>query len=326
MRRRRKGALFGGAAALAALLACAPLMAGTAAAQTAAPGVPGKAAAPESMVRIETVRLGALDMKARHVRPPDAELETLLIVHDTLGAYSDPLIAALQSALAERGLASLAINLTLGVSGREAPLGCNVRQTHRHRDALEEIDAWTDWLLGQGLGPVVLVGHGRGGAQAAWHLASRAGARVAGGILLAPTGWTPKEADAEYRARYAAGISALLTRIAGLAPDAIVENVPFLHCGAVDATKAAIESYYGAQPMRDAPTALATDKRPVLVLLPEAGAAGEEAETARRLEALANPAVVVRRVPGADAQFAGAAFPAMVEALAAFARSAALNP
>ncbi|MEQ9121000.1 MAG: hypothetical protein RIM80_00320, partial [Alphaproteobacteria bacterium] len=156
--------------------------------------------------------------------------------------------------------------------------------------------------------------------------AARAGGRVAGGILLAPTGWTPREADAEYRARYAAGISALLTRIAGLAPDDIVMNVPFLHCGAVDATKAAIESYYGAQPMRDAPTALATDKRPVLVLLPEVGAAGEEAETARRLEALANPAVVVRRMPGADAQFAGAAFPGTVDAIAAFARSAASNP
>ncbi len=205
---------------------------------------------------IESLRLGALDLKARHVRPPGGSLATLLLVHDTLGSYDDPLIVKLQAAMAERGIATLAINLSLGVDGRIAALGCNEPQAHRHEDALDEIDAWTDWLLGQGLGPVVLVGHGRGGAQAAWHLAARAGGRIAAAMLLAPTGWTPRQADAEYRGRYAAGIAALVTRIAGREPDDIVENVPFLHCGAAEASKAAIESYYGAQPMRDAPTAL----------------------------------------------------------------------
>jgi|GEM_PF-1102683 len=268
---------------------------------------------------IETLRLGALDMRARHVRPPGSGLATMLLVHDTLGAFDDPLISRLQTALAAEGHASLAINLTLGVSARDGALSCNQRHTHRHGDALEEIDAWTDWLLGEGLGPVVLVGHGRGGAQAAWYLAKRAGDRVAAAVLLAPTGWTPRMADTEYRARYAAGLAALLTRIAGLEPGDVVENVPFLHCGAVDATKASIQSYYGVEPMRDTPTALASVETPILTLMP--GVAGEDDDTARRLAEMDNPYIATRRIEGADAQFQGGAFEVMIDAIEAYYRS-----
>lgn len=279
------------------------------------------AAAAEKPAVIESIRLGAIDLKARHVRPPGSGLATVVLLHDTLGAFDDPLIAGVQGALEERGIATLAVNLSLGESGRMAALDCNQRHGHLHEDALGEIDAWLDWLLGEGLGPVVLSGHGRGGAQVAWHLARRAAGRAEAAVLLAPTGWTPRQADAEYRARYAAGLSALLTGIAGAKPEDIVENVPFLHCGAVDATQASIKSYYGVEPMRDTPTALVEVTTPTLVLVPEKDEAAPEDDTLERLEALNNPAVVVRRIDGADVQFSGAAFEPTVDVMEAYFRS-----
>ena len=59
---------------------------------------------------IETIRHGALDLKARHVRPPGAGLDTIILIHDTLGGFESTLITELQTALAEDGLSTLAIN------------------------------------------------------------------------------------------------------------------------------------------------------------------------------------------------------------------------
>lgn len=325
---------------LACAAACSVLLAGAmpSAAETtkAAPATPATPAAPVVAPAVaaapdgktvdgaitETIRLGALDLVGRHVRPADASLATMLIVHDTLGAFGDPLVVNVQTALAKRGFASLAVNLSLGESGRAAPFGCNQPHRHRHEDALGEIDAWLDWLLGQGLGPVILAGHGRGGAQVAWHLATRGEGRADAGVLLAPSGWTPREADAEYRARFAAGLAALLTRIAGAKPDDLIEDVPFLHCGAASATQATIKSYYGVQPMRDTPTALAQDRVPTIVLLPDASVAAEEDKTFERFAKLNNSAVVVRTIDGADGQFSSdLAFSDMMDAIDAYLRS-----
>ncbi len=280
--------------------------------------VSASAAAGPAIDVIEAIRLGALDLKARHVRPEAAGFRTFLIVHDTLGSYQDPLVERLQSALAEQGDASLAINLSLAVGGREAPLDCNARHEHRHEDAIKEIAAWTDWLLGEGLGPVILAGVGRGGAQSAWSLSAGVGRKVAAAVLLAPLGWSPAEADAEYRARYQNGLAALLTRIAGLEPDTIVENVPFLHCGAVAATKGSIVSYYGVEPKRDTPTVLANVTTPTLALLPDHGVTEP---TAKRFAQIKNPNVVVRTIADADAQFAGETFQSAMQAIDAYIRS-----
>ena len=269
----------------------------------------------------ERLRLGEIDLIGRHIRPDEAGLSTVVIVHDTLGAFDDPLIRGLQAALTERGVATLAINLSLGESGREIAFDCNQRHMHRHVDAIDEIDAWVDWLLGEGLGPVFLAGHGRGGAQVAWHLARRANNKVAGAILLEPMGWTPRQADAEYRARYAAGLAALLTQIAGRQPTDIVQNVPFLHCGAVDATQDSIRSYYGAEPMRDTPTALGEVTTPTIVLTAENAARSPEDDVVDRLLKLDRPNVVIREIKSADNQFSETALVETADAIDAYLRS-----
>lgn len=284
---------------------------------SASPAVADKPEPPGAV--IETIRLGALDLKARHVRPAGAALSTIMLVHNTLGGFDATLITELQTALAEQGLSTLAINLSLGVSARMTSFECNDRHRHRHEDALEEIDAWTEWLLGEGLGPVALVGHGRGGAQIAWYLAKSGGKRVNAAVLLAPSGWTPRSADVEYRARYTAGIAALLTRIASFKPDDFIDNVPFLHCGSVVATRASISSYYGVEPKRDTPTVLATVKTPVLALLPDP--LSDNDGVTKRLSAVKNQFISVRPIPNADAQFSSDALPVVVKAIEAYLQS-----
>jgi pimeloyl-ACP methyl ester carboxylesterase len=291
------------------VLACLMLSASPAIADTPGP----------SGAIIETIRHGALDLKARHVRPPGTGLDTIILVHDALGGFESTLIAELQTALAKDGLSTLAINLSLGVSARMTAFECNERHLHRYEDALEEIDAWADWLLGEGLGPVALVGHGRGGAQVAWYLAKTAGKRVNAAILLAPSGWTPRSADLEYRARYTNGIAALLTRIASFKPDDYIDNVPFLHCGSVVATRASINSYYGVEPKRDAPTVLANVKTPVLALLPDP--LSDNDDVTKRLSAIKNQFVSVRSIPGSDTQFSSYALPIVVKAIEAYLQS-----
>jgi pimeloyl-ACP methyl ester carboxylesterase len=164
-----------------------------------------------------------------------------------------------------------------------------------------------------------LAGHGRGGAQVAWYLAKTGQKRVAGAVLLAPSGWTPRTADAEYRARYTNGIAALLTRIASFKPDDFIDNVPFLHCGSVVATRASINSYYGVEPMRDTPTALENVKTPVLALLPDP--LSDNDDVTKRLSAIKNQYLSVRPIAGADAQFAADALPVVVTAIEAYLKS-----
>ena len=55
--------------------------------------------------------------------------------------------------------------------------------------------------------------------------------------------------------------------------------------------------------------------------MPEAGAVAPDDDTASRWEGLGNPAVVIRYIRGADAQFSGDAFGVAVEAMDAYFRS-----
>jgi pimeloyl-ACP methyl ester carboxylesterase len=276
---------------------------------------------PGLSAELVTVRKAEIDLVGRMVRAPESSHRIAIVLHDTLGSYDDPLVRTLQNTFAKRGISSVAINLSLNQTRRIAPLDCGVEHAHRHEDALDEIRLWLDWLTAQGWGPAILSGVGRGGAQIAWYLAKEYESRVAAAILLGPNGLTPAQADADYRARYEAGLAALLTRLAKLPPDAVVPDTPFLNCGAVAATKASIVSYYGVQPMRDTPTALADIKTPTLALTPGLTRDAPNSTTVERLEALKNPLVIVRTIEDADAQFSFKAGDEMAEAIDAYLRS-----
>lgn len=91
----------------------------------------------------------------------------VVLVHGTLSWYGQETIAALQKNLKAHGLGSLAITLSLGVDDRQRARRCDVTHDYALAGARREIGLWLEWLAGQKVGHVDLLGFSRGGAQVA---------------------------------------------------------------------------------------------------------------------------------------------------------------
>ncbi len=220
-----------------------------------------------------TLRINGVTALADLVAPDDGSIANgvILITHGTLAHKDMELIEALQTALAERGLATLAHSLTLGVDRREGMYDCGVPHTHRHEDALDEIGAWVGWLKERGAGPVTLLGHSRGGNQTAWFAAERAGPEISRAVLMAPATANPDSSAAKtYRQRYKADLEPILGKAAALAASGkdneMMELPGFVYCQGATARAGSIVSYYGVEPRRDTPFLLPKLKMPVLVI------------------------------------------------------------
>jgi pimeloyl-ACP methyl ester carboxylesterase len=198
------------------------------------------------------------------VTPQDG---VVLITHGTLAHNQMETIVTLRDALAERGIASLAINLSFGISDRTGFYDCAAGvNEHKHEDALDEIGAWLDWLKGQGVGRVALMGHSRGGNQTAWYAAERADQTVKAVVLLAPATSDHDTAAESYKRRYGRDLPELLERAHGMSPDEVLEDVPFLQCESANVSAGSFLSYYGKESRRDTPSLLPKIEQPVLVI------------------------------------------------------------
>jgi len=195
----------------------------------------------------------------------------VLITHGTLAHNGMELIQTLQQGFKERGLSSLAINLSLGLSDRAAAMyDCPAPHRHRHEDAEAEIKLWTDWLKGQGATEVVLMGHSRGGNQTARALAAAGDdPAVKAGILLAPATYTVGYHAKDFETRYGKPLKPLLEQAEALVKAGKGEELiktDFIYCAETQASAQAVLSYYREDPRLDTPTVLAEIKTPVLVI------------------------------------------------------------
>lgn len=195
----------------------------------------------------------------------------VLITHGTLAHKDMELVEALQTALAERGIATLAHTLTLGVDRRQGMYDCTVPHTHRHEDALDEIDAWIGWLKERDAGPITILGHSRGGNQTAWFAAERAGPEIARVALMAPATAGPAGRAARiYRQRFKADLVSILDKAKALAASGrekeMMDLPGLLYCPDAKAQAGSVVSYYGDEPRRDTPSLLPDLKIPVLVI------------------------------------------------------------
>jgi pimeloyl-ACP methyl ester carboxylesterase len=91
----------------------------------------------------------------------------VVIVHGMLSHYGEETVAALQKNLKARGIATLAINLSLGIDDRRGPRACNVVHDYALAGARREIRLWLEWLTAQHAKTIDIVGFSRGGAQIA---------------------------------------------------------------------------------------------------------------------------------------------------------------
>lgn len=172
----------------------------------------------------------------------------VLITHGLLAHNRMELIAALQRTLKERGVSTLAINLSLGVDDRRGFFDCGRLQAHRPGDALDEIEAWIGWLKAQGAAEIVLMGHSLGGAQTARYVAERDTGAVAGVVLLAPAVYDRARFEAIYRERYAMELAPLVARAKALLREGRgherIDRIGFLTCENATATAESIVAWY----------------------------------------------------------------------------------
>lgn len=194
----------------------------------------------------------------------------VLMTHGTLGHRGMEIMSGLQGMLAERGISSLAINLSLGLDNRAAAMyDCTVPHTHRHTDAVGEIGAWVDWLKAQGTKEVALLGHSRGGNQTARFAAATEDPVITAVFLLGPQTW---DADADtqgYRKKYNTDLFPLLTKaeqmVASGKGAGMMDKVDFLYCEDTSATAESFLSYHAPDPNMDTPALLPQIRVPVTV-------------------------------------------------------------
>lgn len=194
----------------------------------------------------------------------------VLLTHGTLAHRGMEIIAGLQSMLSERGVTTLAVNLSLGVDDRSAAMyDCPNPHTHRHTDAVGEISAWVGWLKGQGAERILLLGHSRGGNQAARYAAAQPDPTISQLVLVAPQTWEEDQAARDYEQRYKTPLTPLLERAqervqAGQGAE-LLGPMGFLYCDGTRASAETVVSYYAPDPDMDTPRLLSRIGVPVVV-------------------------------------------------------------
>jgi pimeloyl-ACP methyl ester carboxylesterase len=149
-----------------------------------------------------------------------------IVLHGTLSWHGQETVAALQKNLKARGVATLAITLSLGVDDRKGPRACDVPHAYGDAEIGPEIEAWIEWVAFHGVRAVDYIGFSRGGAQLVdWFQKQKGGRKV---VLLAPGLWSQAEIAANYRKLYNQELAIALE--AARAKPKETRRVDFLTC------------------------------------------------------------------------------------------------
>ncbi|WP_454622423.1 alpha/beta fold hydrolase [Bradyrhizobium cenepequi] len=205
--------------------------------------------------------------------PAAMGLETPLMVmtHGTLAHRDMEVIQGLTKALEQRGIASLAHTLALGIDRRTGMYECAKRHDYVAAEAIAEIGAWV--TRAQSLSQrVYAFGHSRGGNQVARYLAASGTPLLAGAVLLAPvTAGAEASLRASYAQTYGTPLGPFLeqaTKAVGAGRGGEWMDVPgFIYCRNAVVTARAFASFYGADPGQDTAALVAQLKMPVVVIV-----------------------------------------------------------
>lgn len=194
----------------------------------------------------------------------------VLMTHGTLAHRGMEIMAGLQGMLKDRGVSSVAINLSLGQNDRPAAMyDCAVPHKHLHTDAVGEIGAWVGWLKQQGATKIALLGHSRGGNQTARYAAGQPDPVIGQVFLVAPQTWQAGYNAKDYQKRYNTPLKPLLAKANSLVKAKkgaqLLGPMGFIYCEKSRASAAAVASYYNEDADMDTPALLARIQRPVTV-------------------------------------------------------------
>ena len=206
----------------------------------------------------------------------------VLIVHGMLSHYGQETIAALQKNLKARGLASLAINLSLGIDDRKGPRPCGVVHDYALAGARREIRLWVEWLTAQHAKTIDIVGFSRGGAQVAAIGSELPTVRRM--VLLAPTFATAVEQADAYQRDYG---HPLAPELEAAHKDPLkTHTVDFMSCKQAPVLGATFLDAYTEMP----PKLAARTGHPTLVVI--AGKDTQVPDLAARLPSEVKPVVI----------------------------------
>ena len=219
-----------------------------------------------------TIKHNGITLNANRMVAEDqsASSQTVLITHGTLAHNGMEIIETLQDLLAEAGLNSLAINLSLGIDNRHGSYDCAVPHTYKHTDAMGEISAWVDWLKKEGVAQIILMGHSRGGNQTAWYAAEEHDSAIKQVVLIAPATWSQQGAVDGYQKRYKTDLAVPLKRakkmVANGQGKALMKGVGFIYCADSQVSAEAFVDNYHPDSRRNTPNLFAKIDKPILLI------------------------------------------------------------
>lgn len=195
----------------------------------------------------------------------------ILMTHGTLAHGKMEIMATLQNLFAENEMSSLAITLGLNQDNRSGFYDCNTPHTHKHTDAIDEIDLWMNWLKKQGVTNVILLGYSRGGNQTAWYAAEHDSDMIKKIILIAPQTWNYPETKSNYKEKYNKELVHILNKARALVnqgrPEALLKHTDFVYCKDATVSAGSFVSYYKDDRRMDTPFIISEFTKPTLVFI-----------------------------------------------------------
>lgn len=170
----------------------------------------------------------------------------VLVMHGILGHNQMEIVETSQQALLDIGLSSLAINLSLGINNRHGFFDCDVDHRHIQGHALDEIQAWVEYLKSKGSNKIVLLGHSFGANQLMIYARDMLDPAVTHLVFLAPN--TTSAFKEGYKRRYGQSVDEALARAKQLIDegkgDDVMTDTDFLFCPQAQVTPDSFVSYY----------------------------------------------------------------------------------
>lgn len=227
----------------------------------------------------------------------------VLMLHGSLAHNKMEIMQTLAELLHEKGYNTLRVNLGFGIDKRPSEmLDCAIEHHHQHADAVTELGTWMEWLKGQEVGKVTLLGHSRGGNQVAWYAAEHDSDMLGRLVMIAPATWDSEAIVKAYEEKNNKALADILAEAQKLTDEGkgdTLMNVPeFVHCGESKVTANAMLGYYKPDERRDTPALLPKIHKPMLLVMgsEDAVVAGLPA----KLENLKLDNLTVETIDGAD--------------------------
>jgi len=192
----------------------------------------------------------------------------VLLLHGTLAHNRMEIITTISELVADDyGIPVLAPSLSYDLPGREGMLDCGITHTHKHFDALTEIETWVSYLEDQGFDNIIVSAHSRGGGQMSAYLAAEPSEKIQGAVLIAPAVFDAEKAATGYQERYGVALSGLMEQAKQMDENAIMDVPGFVYCQQAKVSAATFIDYYTPDSRRDTPTNLTQVKNiPVVVV------------------------------------------------------------